>query len=243
MGKIACVTGADRGLGLALTLQLARAGYYVFAGRYMPNWHALDEVPSELAANIAVVELDVASGESVERAAQLIAQRAGRLDLLVNNAGIAGGHEGSVFGPVGIDYDHARRIYEVNTLGPLRVTRALNGMIASGGDKVVVNISSEAGQINQTWREGWYGYCMSKAALNVQTNIVHNELRKLGGKALAVHPGWMKSYMSGEKNEKAAIEPEEAAVAIVAYMMGYIGDTTERAHPPFVDYAGADMHW
>ncbi|QAY67058.1 SDR family NAD(P)-dependent oxidoreductase [Paenibacillus protaetiae] len=243
MDKIACVTGADRGLGFALALQLARAGYRVFAGRYMPDWHALDEAPPELASRIAPIPLDVASGESVERAAQLIADRAGHIDLLINNAGIAGGHEGSILGPANIDFGLVRRIYEVNAMGPLRVTSALSGLLAKGSGKIVVNISSEAGQINQTWREGWYGYCMSKAALNVQTNIMHNELRKLGGKALAVHPGWMKTYMGGERNENAAIEPEEAAESITNYIQGYIGETAERAHPPFVDYTGAEMPW
>jgi len=243
MDKVACVTGADRGLGLALALQLARSGYYVFAGRYMPDWHSLDGLPPELAGNIAVIELDVTSGESVEQAAQRIKERAGKLDLLLNNAGISGGHEASAFGSVDIDYELIRRIYEVNALGPLRMTRALGALIRNGGDKLVVNISSEAGQINQTWREGWYGYCMSKAALNVQTNIVHNELRRLGGKALAVHPGWMKTYMGGKRNEQAAIEPEEAAVAIVEYIKSYAGETKERAHPSFVDYNGSDMRW
>ncbi|MGO4109829.1 SDR family NAD(P)-dependent oxidoreductase [Paenibacillus sp. YAF4_2] len=240
-GKVACVTGADRGLGYELAIALARKGYVVFAGRYMTEWTALDHIPAELSSLITPILLDISNEDSALRAASTIEDQYGKLDLLVNNAGIAGNHDSSVFG--GIDYELIRRMYEVNTLGPLRMTQALSGLLVQGDDKLVVNISSEAGQINQTWREGWYGYCMSKAALNVQTNIVHNELRSRGGKAIAIHPGWMKTYMGGKRNENAAIEAEEAASGIVDIIIRYALEENETAHPPFVDYAGSEMHW
>lgn len=240
-GKVACVTGADRGLGYELAIALARRGYVVFAGRYMTEWTALDHLPVELSTLITPILLDISNEDSALRAASTIEDQFGKLDLLVNNAGIAGNHDSSIFG--GIDYELIRRMYEVNTLGPLRMTQALSSLLVQGEDKLVVNISSEAGQINQTWREGWYGYCMSKAALNVQTNIVHNELRSRGGKAIAIHPGWMKTYMGGKRNENAAIEAEEAASGIVDIIIRYTLEKNDTAHPPFVDYSGSEMHW
>ncbi|MDG0792639.1 SDR family NAD(P)-dependent oxidoreductase [Cohnella ginsengisoli] len=241
--KHAVVTGADRGLGFALTEQLLAAGYTVFAGRYLEQWEGLDRLRDEAGERLVPVALDIGSEESVRRAAETVAARTGSIDLLVNNAGIAGHQDDNIFGE--IDYEAIRRMYEVNALGPLRMAQAFQAQLLAGGDKLVVNVSSEAGQINQTWREGWYGYCMSKAALNIQSNILHNQLRAHGGKVLVVHPGWMKSYMSGELNEDAAITTAEAAAGILRVIGAYLadGDAAARPHPAFRDYSGAEMSW
>ncbi|QHW31168.1 SDR family oxidoreductase [Paenibacillus rhizovicinus] len=239
--KYAVVTGADRGLGYAMTVRLLDAGYAVFAGSYLADWPALHQLQDERGGRLVVLPLDISSGSSVSEAAARIAERTGRLDLLVNNAGIAGDHAGQIFGD--IDYEKIEQIYRVNAMGPLRVTQALGALLLQGEDKLVVNISSEAGQINQTWREGWYGYCMSKAALNIQSNILHNQLRKHGGKVLVIHPGWMQSYMSGKLNEKAAITSDEASAGIMNVITGYLAETNEREHPAFRDYAGSEMSW
>lgn len=241
--KHAVVTGADRGLGFALTEQLLAAGYTVFAGRYLEAWDALDQLRREAGERLVPLALDIGSDESVRRAAAAIAARTGSVDLLVNNGGIAGHQDDNIFGE--IDYEAIRRMYDVNALGPLRMAHALQALLVAGGDKLVVNISSEAGQINQTWREGWYGYCMSKAALNIQSNILHNQLRGRGGKVLVIHPGWMKSYMSGKLNEEAAITTEEAATGILRVIGEYVADedAAARPHPAFRDYSGAEMSW
>lgn len=241
MEKFAVVTGADRGLGFALTMELVKDGYTVFAGRYLADWPTLDELPEEARDHVIVLELDVSNEASVREAAERIAARTDRIDLLVNNAGIAGNQEGNIHG--GLDYERLQMMYRVNAVGPLRMAEALSGLLLAGGQKLVVNISSEAGQINQTWREGWYGYCMSKAALNIQSNILHNELRKHGGKVLVIHPGWMRSYMGGKLSEDGAISTEEAAAGIAGVIAAYLAETEERAHPAFRDYTGAEMSW
>ncbi|RKP58080.1 SDR family NAD(P)-dependent oxidoreductase [Cohnella endophytica] len=239
--KYAVVTGADRGLGFDLTLKLLHLGYTVFAGKYMPEWKGNAEIPDDLWERLIPVELDVSSEESVRSACESIRDRTNRVDLLVNNAGIGGDYEGNIFGS--IDYPLLQRLYEVNAIGPLRMANALNRELSNGTDKLVVNISSEAGQINQKWRESWYGYCMSKAALNIQSNIMHNQLRTIGGKALVIHPGWLKSYMGGQLSEEGDITTEESAAGIVEQIVRYVEDATEREHPAFLDYAGNEMSW
>lgn len=239
--KYAVVTGADRGLGYALAVQLLDAGYTVFAGQFMPDWPALDRLKEERGERLIVLPLDISNGSSVGEAAARIAALTDRVDLLVNNAGLGGDYTSSIFGE--IDYERLERIYRVNAMGPLRVTQALNAPLLQGEHKLVVNISSEAGQINQASREGWYGYCMSKAALNIQSNILHNQLRKHGGKVLVIHPGWMQSYISGTLNESAAITPDEAATGIMSIIGEYAAETTDRKHPAFRDYSGAEMSW
>jgi NAD(P)-dependent dehydrogenase (short-subunit alcohol dehydrogenase family) len=134
-------------------------------------------------------------------------------------------------------------MFNVNTLGPLRITAAVAPLLLRGESKLLVNISSEAGQINQTWREGWYGYCMSKAALNIQSNIVHNELKSKGGRVLVIHPGWMKTYMNGKLSEEGDLFAEEAAAHIAETMFRYRDAKEIPAHPAFLDYKGDEMRW
>jgi NAD(P)-dependent dehydrogenase (short-subunit alcohol dehydrogenase family) len=237
----ACVTGADRGLGCALALQLVGRGYTVFAGRYMKDWGELDRLAAEHPGRLIAIDLDVSSDDSVARFGATVAETTDRLELVVNNAGIAADLDDNIF--TGLNTASILRMFNVNAVGPLRVTAALVPLLLNEGMKLLVNISSEAGQINQTWREGWYGYCMSKAALNIQSNIVHNELKGKGGRVLAIHPGWMKTYMSGQLNEAADLHAAEAAAHIVDTMLRHCEAETVHAHPAFLDYMGREMHW
>lgn len=241
MSFTACVTGADRGLGFALAIQLLSQGCKVFAGRYMPEWDQLEQAKASYGERLCLIDMDVSDDDSVGRAAATIASRTDRLDVLVNNAGIAGDSHTEIFSE--IDFQRMIKLFNVNALGPLRVTNALVSLLLNSESKLLVNISSEAGQIRQTWREGWYGYCMSKAALNVQSNIVHNQIKKRGGRVLVVHPGWMKTYMSGKLNEDAELDASESARRIVETMMKYAAEQAIGKHPPFVDYNGDEMSW
>jgi NAD(P)-dependent dehydrogenase (short-subunit alcohol dehydrogenase family) len=240
MNKVACVTGADRGLGFELTKQLLEQQYTVFAGRFLADWDWLDPLEQQYGGRLITVELDVASDDSVKTAAARIASHTDKLDLLINNAGIAGGKDGEIF--TELDLALFQKMYDINALGPLRVTNALSHLLLAGEEKLLVNISSEAGQINQTWRESWYGYCMSKAALNVQSNIVHNQLKSKGGRVLVIHPGWMKSFMSGKFNENADISAEESARHILGTIRQYQSEEIAQ-HPSFLDYQGRVMSW
>lgn len=74
-----------------------------------------------------------------------------------------------------------QKVFNTNTLGTLRVTNSLIPLIVKSSDKLIVNISSEAGSISTCQRSSWYAYCMSKAALNMQSAIIHNSLKELGG--------------------------------------------------------------
>jgi NAD(P)-dependent dehydrogenase (short-subunit alcohol dehydrogenase family) len=241
MTTYACVTGADRGLGFALTSQLLKRNYTVFAGRYMKEWDALNRLTAMYPEHLMPIDLDVSNDESVYAFGAAVAGVTDRLELVINNAGIAIDLEHNLYS--GLNTESMLRTFNVNALGPLRVTVALAPLLLSGESKLLVNISSEAGQINQTWREGWYGYCMSKAALNIQSNIVHNELKSKGGRVLVIHPGWMKTYMSGELNEEADLHAEEAAAHIVDTVLRYEAAENIPTSPSFVEYLGREMHW
>jgi NAD(P)-dependent dehydrogenase (short-subunit alcohol dehydrogenase family) len=216
MQQIAFVTGADRGLGLALTAGLLDQGWRVFAGQYMPDWPELGALTGRFPDALSIVPLDVGSADSAQAAARAVAAQAGRLDMLVNNAGV-----NSPTSPRGIreqlDYDEMRRLYETNTLGPLRVAEAFLPLVEAGELRRLCFVSSEAGSIGAAQRTSWYGYCMSKAALNMAVRIMFNDLRPAGFTFRVYHPGWVRSYIGGAKNMEADLEPEVAAAPALAY--------------------------
>lgn len=200
------VTGATRGLGRALAHEFAKRGHRVFAG--VRKFAGLDELPFESPA-IVPIPIDIANDDAVARAAQTIQAHCTSLDVLVNCAGRLGDIETPVDGP--LNFDDILATINTNALGPLRVTHAVLGLLKRGRLRSIVDISSEAGSIGQCWRSAWYGYCMSKAALNMQSVITYNRLREDGFSVKLIHPGYLKTYMHGHKNLKADYEPEEVA--------------------------------
>ncbi len=241
MKKNAFVTGADRGLGYSLTEVLLENDYRVFAGRYMKDWPWLDRLKEKHGDDLYLVDLDISDTASVKRAAESIKIETDSLDLLINNAAIVGPEENNLAIFEDVDIDKILRVYNVNTLGALRVTHALIDLVLNSRDKLIVNISSEAGSIARCWRTGEYGYCMSKAALNMQSAILHNSIREKGGQVLVVHPGWMQTYMQGVRNDKADFPPEKSASDI--YKLIQRKDEFKGDKPVFIDHLGNLWPW
>lgn len=103
----------------------------------------------------------------------------------------------------------------------------------------MINISSEAGSIGHCWRKKEYGYSMSKAALNMQTNILQNHLEEYGIKFFALHPGYLKTYMLGKKNISADIEPETSAESIYKLFIANPANYPDI----YYDYEGNKFPW
>lgn len=236
MRQTALVTGADRGLGLALTERLLQTGWSVIAGQYL-DWPELDRLSGCFGGALVVVPLDVSSIESACQAARQAASRAEVLDLLIANAGIIAESD-----PLnirqGLNYGDMAREYEVNALGVLRTVEAFLPLMDKSPMKRVCIVSSEAGSIGACDRTDWYGYCMSKAALNMAARILHNDLSRQGFEVRLYHPGWMRTYMHGDKNLEAHLEPEEAAELALKYFLAD-GPQPFRLHC----WDGADMAW
>ncbi|WP_379127842.1 SDR family NAD(P)-dependent oxidoreductase [Paenibacillus sp. sgz500958] len=240
MNKVACVTGADRGLGLYLVQWLLENKYAVFAGQYMPDAEFLQRLQEEYPGQLTLVPLDIGSKDSVRQAARMIAAATRHVDIIINNAGIIKKVDDATM-LVDMDDEAMAEIYNVNTLGSLRVSNALMGLLLQGDSKLIVNISSEAGSISRNKRTNMYGYCMSKAALNMQSSLLHNHLKELGGQVMVFHPGWMQTYMSGQKNEEAHTPPEESANKIMALVQDYRKYAGEE--PAYIDIDGNAWPW
>lgn len=239
MGQIAFVTGADRGLGFALCEGLLERGWRVFGGQYMSDWPELAALAERFPETLHAVPLDVASVESARAAAQTVAGMANRVDLLINNAGVI---SPTVERAVGEDLDYAEmhREFDVNALGPLRVVEAFLPLTSQSAMKRLCFVSSEAGSIARCGRQAWYGYCMSKAALNMAIKIAFNHLRPEGYTFRVYHPGWIRSYMHGSKSTEADLEPEEAAAMALPFFLGEREDEDRLA---LIDYQGQEWPW
>ncbi len=239
MQPIAFITGADRGLGFALCGGLLERGWRVFGGQYMPDWPDLAALAERFPETLHAVPLDVTSVESAQAAAQAVAGMADRVDLLVNNAGVISPTVERAVGE-GLDYAEMHREFDGNALGPLRVVEAFLPLTEQSTMKRLCFVSSEAGSITRCERRAWYGYCMSKAALNMAVKITFNHLRPEGYTFRVYHPGWMRSYMHGSKNMEADLEPEEAAAMALPFFLEEREDEDSLA---LIDFQGQAWPW
>ncbi|MBS1726401.1 MAG: SDR family NAD(P)-dependent oxidoreductase [Armatimonadetes bacterium] len=237
MENVALVTGADRGLGLAIARQLLEKRWIVLAGKHM-DWPDLDNLAKQYPDTCHLLTLDVGSDESVRAAALAAATKADHIDLLVSNAAINRSHQ---LQSIRQDQNFANMAdeFNVNAIGALRLVHALLPLLDKGTTKRLCFVSSEAGSIGASARTGWFGYCMSKAALNMAVKNMSNDLGPQGYDLRLYHPGWLKTYMSGERNDQARYEPEEGA----AFALNYFLDSNRSPELTLRDYEGNDYPW
>ncbi len=224
------ITGAGRGVGEALARAWAARGARVFAGVH---------TDSNLGPGITCLALDVTDLDSVRACAQTIAATAGSVDLVINNAAILGPLDRGTEGE--LDYAAMARVFDVNALGALRVSQVFWPLLNKGKGKLIVNISSEAGSISGCGRDGWFGYGMSKAALNMASAQFHNAVRPQGGRVLVVHPGWVRTWMQGKLDEAADLSPEESAAGILKVIDARGGEVHDR--PLYLQWNGEPLSW
>lgn len=196
---LSVVTGANRGIGLALVKALVSKGHDVLAACRRSST-ALERTRAEV-----VTDVDVSRDEGIVRLKEAIGQR--RIGLLINNAGIL--VWGDSFG--NLDLQGMRKQFEVNALGPLRCTTALRENLERGSK--VVLITSRMGSIDDNSSGGAYGYRASKAALNMIGKSMAIDLKPHGVAVALLHPGMVKTDMVGPNGQ---VEPEVAAEGLLA---------------------------
>lgn len=202
------VTGANRGIGLAVCTQLVERGDDVIA--------ACRESSAELAALNLRIEsgVDVTDGASISALAERL--DGVTVDVLLNNAGILNSERlGS------LDFDAMRRQYEVNSLGPLRVTAGLLGRL-SAGSKVGI-VTSRMGSVGDNDSGGAYGYRMSKAAVNAAGKSLSLDLRPHEIAVGILHPGWVRTDMT---RHNGLVDASESASGLIARMDELTLETT-----------------
>jgi NAD(P)-dependent dehydrogenase (short-subunit alcohol dehydrogenase family) len=209
---IAIVTGAYRGLGLETCRQLAAAGHLVvLTARRAAEGQAAADKLGAAGHQVQFHALDVTDAEAVAAFATDLKTRYGRIDCLVNNAGIfpdpsPGDPASSI---LAADLDTIRRGFETNTLAALRLCQHLIPLMQGRGR--VVNVSSGMGQLSDM-NGCCPGYRLSKTALNAVTRILADELQQTGIKINSVCPGWVRTEMGGPSATRSV---EEGARGIV----------------------------
>ena len=216
------VTGANRGIGLALATLCKQRGDQVIA--------TCRQSSTELAAlQVDVVQgVDVATAEGVAALAKAVGNRP--IDLLINNAGILVWGD-SLEAP---KFDDIERQFQVNALGPLRVTAALRKNLAPGSK--VALVTSRMGSIDDNTSGGAYGYRMSKAALNMAGKSMAEDLKASNVAVVILHPGMVKTEMTGDHGQ---VEPIDAARGLLAR----IDDTTLATTGRFLHANGQSLPW
>jgi NAD(P)-dependent dehydrogenase (short-subunit alcohol dehydrogenase family) len=194
-GKVAMITGASQGLGRALALAFAREGArVVINSRSEETIRPVAEEAESLGAEVLALAADVSRSADGERLVSAAAERYGRIDVLVNNAGVLGPRVPIEEYPEG----EWRQVIDANLTGPFLVTKAAIPHMPEGGS--IINVVSG---VSVEGRAGWGAYSVSKFGVEGLTQILAAELEERGIRANAVDPGGMRTGM------RAAAYPEE----------------------------------
>lgn len=209
--KVALVTGANKGLGLEIARQLGQQGFTVVLGARQDKGAAPAAELRSLGIEAHTVTLDVTNAADIEAAADFLKKQFGRLDVLVNNAGVQLDHGFDV------SSDTLRQTYEANVIGPYAITQALLPLLRQAPAGRIVNQSSILGSltaISQGQGGSWAtpGYTSSKAALNMLTVVLAQHLADTNIKVNAAHPGWVKTDLGGAD---ASLDVAEGATTAV----------------------------
>ncbi|PHS24521.1 MAG: short-chain dehydrogenase [Methylophaga sp.] len=203
MTKTALVTGSNRGIGLELCTQLKQRGFDVIATCRQSS-AALTNLGVEIIENV-----EVSDPKSLKNLVSTLAGR--RIDWLINNAGIA---DGIAMDQLNEDtIASCKRMFEVNSLGPLLTTQALVGNLGEGS-KVGI-ITSRMGSIDDNDSGGSYGYRMSKSAVNAAGKSLSIDLKPKGIAVAILHPGWVRTDMTGHNG---LIDTDESARGLLDRM-------------------------
>lgn len=227
------ITGSNRGLGLSFTKLFLEKGYTVFACRRKIS-KGLNELKNQYKDKLIEIKMDVSIESSVRRASKKIKKITDRLDILINNAAIydAKAEEKYI---EDVDIESVIKTFKTNSLGPLIVLKYFFFFVFKAKG-TIVNISSEAGSIEDAWRDRTFGYCMSKASLNMLSAILANYCKDKEVKVLVIHPGWLKTDMGGKD---ATLDPLESARSII----NLIENSKKDTKITLLNHLGEPMKW
>jgi NAD(P)-dependent dehydrogenase (short-subunit alcohol dehydrogenase family) len=204
---VALVSGSNRGIGREVARQLAELGHHVIVTAR--DLGAVERTAKELGGGRVSVQseqLDVTDPESVERLAGRLEVDPGRLDVLVNNAGVQGEvATNAATAPL----DDAHETMETNLFGAWRLTQALLPLLRTSARARIVNVSSGAGQLSDM-NGGYPGYRVSKTALNALTRVLATE--ETGVLTNSMCPGWVRTDMGGSAAPRSVEEGADTAV-------------------------------
>jgi NAD(P)-dependent dehydrogenase (short-subunit alcohol dehydrogenase family) len=214
--KTALITGANKSIGFETARQLGRHSYRIWLGsRDIGRGKSAASALASEGIDVRLIEIDVTSDQSVHSAAAQVEAADGKLDVLINNAGIPG----QMTKPSQQSIDDIRSIYETNVFGPIRVTQAFLPLLKAASQAKIIMVSSGLGSLgwlsnpeNEFYGVNILGYNSSKTALNAVTVSFAKELAEAGIKVNAADPGYTATDFNGHSGYRTV---EQAAVVIV----------------------------
>ncbi|MEA1929847.1 MAG: SDR family NAD(P)-dependent oxidoreductase [Patescibacteria group bacterium] len=226
--KTAFITGASRGLGCGFVEHLLEAGYQVFASVLRFS----DKLPQQ--DNLTWITCDVSDDSSIQSAFDEVSKLTDHLDLVVSNAGISRRtfeDQGLVSELTSLNRDSLLKMFNVNSLGPIMVTKCFLPLL-SGEEAWVINVSSIRAYFNDANTHGNYGYRASKVALNMFTRCSLFDLPE-NIRTFAVHPGSVESEMNPDGSQT----PKEQAEKIISITQNWDDDLNGK----FLNYDGTEF--
>ncbi|MBS0195609.1 MAG: SDR family oxidoreductase [Planctomycetes bacterium] len=225
MGQSYLITGVNRGIGLELARQLAARGDTVLGTAREP------ETAAEAAKVVSrLVRLDVTDPAAL--AALGAALGDAPIDVLINNAGVSSSSKTLA----DCTAQELQRVFMVNSTAPILVAQAALDLLAKGKRKLIVNVTSQLGSISTNTGGSSYAYRASKAALNMLTRSMANELGPRGFICVALHPGWVRTDMGGAN---APLVPARAVAALLRLVDRFDASDNGR----FLNFDGTTLPW
>jgi NAD(P)-dependent dehydrogenase (short-subunit alcohol dehydrogenase family) len=207
MERVALISGGNRGIGREVARQLAEQGYRVVIGSR--DLAKGEQAAGELGENVVARQLDVTDEESIERCIASIDEEFGRLDVLVNNAGIEGG--GWRTDAADVDLDDVRDLLETNLFGAWRLTQVALPLMRRNDYGRIVNLSSGMGQLSDMGGHA-PAYRVSKTGLNALTRMLTTELGNENFLVNSCCPGWVRTDMGGPGARRSVEQGAETPV-------------------------------
>ncbi|HEY0245410.1 MAG TPA: SDR family oxidoreductase [Mucilaginibacter sp.] len=241
MMKTVLITGANKGIGFETARQLAQLGCFVYLGsRDKDNGNeAIQKLSAMGITNVETLVIDVADLNSVRQARQELESKISSLDILINNAGIAGSQPQDL--ATG-DLENLRRIFDTSFFGAIQTTQEFLPLLKKSGQSAIINVSSEIGSLavhtapeRNPNRANYHAYGTSKTALNAFTVMLANELRDMGISVNSVTPGYTATDLNQFQGAKTA---EQGAKLIVQLALQSNPETTAKF---FKD--GGEVSW
>ena len=226
------ITGANRGIGLELARQYLRDGWTVHACCRRPEEaRDLQQLSAASEGRLTVHALDVTDTGQIRALSDRLGGES--IDILINNAGAFGSREASLG-----NVDDATWIdtFKVNTIAPLHVVEALIDQVARSGRKIIANMTSKMGSIDDNTSGGHYIYRSSKVALNIVTKSLAVDLADRGVTAVVLHPGWVRTDMGGASAPLTVTE----SVTGLRKVLDSIGPKDSGR---FLGHDGAEVPW
>ncbi|MGF1713831.1 SDR family oxidoreductase [Photobacterium chitinilyticum] len=231
MKKSVLITGANRGVGLALVEVYLAAGWQVNACCRRTNHASELKHLQAHTDSLTLHELDVTDHQAITALSQELADIP--FDLLINNAGYYGPKS---YGFGNTDADEWRKVFEINTIAPLKLAEAFYPQLIANTPGIIANISSKVGSMTENTSGGGYIYRSSKAALNSVAKSLSNDLSPQGIISVALHPGWVQTEMGGPNAILSTCDSAQKLKTV-------IDNLTTKQSGGFYNYDGSVIPW